>query len=335
MSGRFFRGGRALFQSSLQATRGRRNMLTAPVMRSQQLTITFTSPAAMLANALTASSSTPLGSSGQSALGSSSTGGIRSNSTQSSNSGGARGCGNANCCQTAATSLTLGEDGEEPFIGGPSLSLSNKQQSNTQNQQNSPTSAASCSTNNTNTTAAASSNAATTASSAAPPPRVKCDPYEQGGNPLTTPVVREHMQMTLDPAWEYDEEKKMLVRVFEFGRLYSQRADSTERLFSFLNDIGNIQKSNSHPVYNLNINLRANAVQVVLRTIALKGISYQDLMLGTKLDGMWFREGMRKEQREREQRQREKQLLAKQQQQQQQPSSTNSSSSSRPNQPSV
>lgn len=341
MSGRFFRGGRALFQSALQPTRGRRNVLTSATVRPQ-LTLTFTSPSAMLANALTA---------GQSAVVGSATGGVRTTTTQAS--GGARGCGNVSCCQTAATSLTLGEDGEEPFIGGPSLSSNatyystqnqNKTDNNNNHQNTTTTTTGTCSTAKDASPSATSSPTSTAtpsepAAAASPPPRVKCDPYEQGGNPLAASVVREHMAMTLDPAWAYDEEKKMLSRVYEFGRLYSsRRSDSTERLFAFLADIGHIQQSNSHPVYNFNVNLRANAVQVVLRTIALRGISYQDLMLATKLDGIWFREGWRKEQKEREERQREKQAMQQMQQQQQQQASkppSTPSSAPRPTQPTL
>lgn len=97
------------------------------------------------------------------------------------------------------------------------------------------------------------------------------------------------MSATLDAGWSYDEPKKLLVRSFEFGRNFSTSGESTTKLFAFVTELGNIQTYGSHPLYNLNLNLRANSVQVMLRTVPLRGISFQDLMLATKVDGMWFR----------------------------------------------
>ena len=106
------------------------------------------------------------------------------------------------------------------------------------------------------------------------------------------------MLVTLDPSWQYDETKRILVRSFEFGRSF-QRGDDVKHLFGFVSELGNIQSYGAHPLYNMNLNLRANSLQVMLRTVPLRGISYQDLMLATKIDGMWFRLQLKEQERKK------------------------------------
>jgi pterin-4a-carbinolamine dehydratase len=99
------------------------------------------------------------------------------------------------------------------------------------------------------------------------------------------------MEATLDPAWTYDEGRLMLVRNLEFGRAYRHlsRVAESGALFAFLGEIGNIASFGGHSLYNINLNLRANSMQIMCKTPALAGISYQDLMIATKIDGMWWR----------------------------------------------
>ena len=182
--------------------------------------------------------------------------------------------------------------------------------------------------NEQSTNQAAAAPTAAAAAASPPPPRTKCDPYEQGGHPLTTDVVLHHMRMTLDPDWQYVAERKMLVRSFDFRKEFAASAAQEgepgadlRALFDFVAQLGNISLHApgpaGHGFYNLNLNLRANTLQVMLKTRALAGISWQDFLLATKTDGVFFRAKMqRDDDKERKQRQ------AKQQQQQQPPASS-------------
>src|SRR3712207_1030146 len=85
----------------------------------------------------------------------------------------------------------------------------------------------SCSTNRTQNAAHTDlSSSSPTPTSA--PPRVKCDPFEQGGRPLSTEVALQPAAATLDPAWRYGEGKRLLVRSFEFVRTF-ERGEAAKR----------------------------------------------------------------------------------------------------------
>jgi len=112
------------------------------------------------------------------------------------------------------------------------------------------------------------------------------------------------MLSTLDSAWQYDEARRMLVRVFDFRQAFGSGAaaggpDELSNLFAFVASIGNIQLLSpgpaGHGVYNFNVNVRRGAVQVVLRTPSVRGISFADLALATRLDGVFFRQKLVKE----------------------------------------
>jgi hypothetical protein len=127
------------------------------------------------------------------------------------------------------------------------------------------------------------------------------------------------MLSTLDSAWQYDEARRMLVRVFDFRQAFGSGAaaggpDELSNLFAFVASIGNIQLLSpgpaGHGVYNFNVNVRRGAVQVVLRTPSVRGISFADLALATRLDGVFFRQKMVKDAKEakaRQQAQRQQQ----------------------------
>lgn len=167
-------------------------------------------------------------------------------------------------------------------------------------------------------TGATGTGAAAAPSSSPPPPRTKCDPFEQGGHPLATPVVLQHMRSALDEAWSYDEERKMLLRTFsflrEFGGPDAPPHSDTRALFDFVAALGNVQIHSqgpaNHGIYNVNLNLRANSVQVILKTRQLAGCSWADLALGTKVDGIFFRAIMARDAKREMQRKKEQAAAA-------------------------
>lgn len=320
MSGRFFRGGRHAFQSAMQSTRSNRRP-TANMSCSvlNQFSISFTPAAVMMQSAINSQQqqSALTGGSGGGAIGS-----VRTLSTTAGGSStGSKGCGAPSCCGGITTAVS-GDDAEEPFIGAPSLSSSFSTQqtsvfggmttplakSNEHSQQNHHTPVAAV----TDTVASSSP------LPSPPPPRTKCDPYEQGGHPLTTEVVLHHLRMTLDSDWQYVADRKMLVRSFDFRKEFTGPTDDAgsdiRALFDFVAQLGNMSLHSpgpaGHGFYNLNINLRANTLQVMLKTRPLAGISWQDFTLATKTDGVFFRAKIKRdeerENKERKQKQQRK-----------------------------
>jgi len=299
--------GRSHMQRGGNSSNRSRHIITSS---NQQFSITFTAAADVMRGG-GYSQSTVIGASNHAVTNGGWNTSVRNSSTtttMTSNVNGAAGCGAAQCCQTA---LSAGEDGEDPFIGAPSLSIQshNNQSTNEEDvregESHSHTSTSGCNNQHPSTHSRAQlSDAAVPAATpattpSAPTPRVKCDPFEQGGHPLADAVVLQYIGPTLDSSWQYDSSKKLLVRSFEFRRMMmgylgaaaTQGRDVIE-LFSFVAALGRMSVSlqnSGHSIYNLNLNLRANSLQVMLKTVPLKGASYRDLQLATEIDGMWFR----------------------------------------------
>jgi len=92
----------------------------------------------------------------------------------------------------------------------------------------------------------------------------------------------------------------MLVRVFDFRRagVFGPPGGQSEvsQIFAFVAALGNIQLfapgPAGHGTYNFAVSVRKGQVQVVLRTPQVLGISYADLALATRIDGVFFRAKM-------------------------------------------
>jgi len=127
------------------------------------------------------------------------------------------------------------------------------------------------------------------------------------------------MRSALDEAWTYDEERKLLVRSFsflrEFGGPDQPPQSDTRALFDFVSALGNVQIHSqgpaNHGIYNVNLNLRNNSVQVILKTRQLAGCSWADLALGTKVDGIFFRAIMARDAKQELQRKKEQAAAAR------------------------
>ena len=193
------------------------------------------------------------------------------------------------------------------------LARSNKQASNQ--------SAAACSTSGSASSVSNGAASASPPSAAAPPPRTKCDPFEQGGHPLSTEVVLHHLRTSLEGGWEYDADRRCLSRVFDFRREFNAAAstDQAQRdlqaMMSFVASLGNMALHapgpGLHSFHTVSLSVHSRKVQVVLRTPALRGISWNDFSLATKAEGAWFRLKVERDERmEREQREERRRMQA-------------------------
>lgn len=148
------------------------------------------------------------------------------------------------------------------------------------------------------------------AAAAPPPPRTKCDPFEQGGHPLSTDVVLHHLRSSLESGWSYDADRRHLSRTFDFRREFNPQADPASQddlraLMSFTASLGNMALHapgpGGHSFHNVHQSLWSRKVQVVLRTPQLRGLSFHDLALATKAEGAWFRLKMERDERREQQ----------------------------------
>ena len=140
------------------------------------------------------------------------------------------------------------------------------------------------------------------ASPSSPPLTVaqRCDPYEQQGKPLTPERVHQLLP-TLDPGWSYDPSTRTLTKTFSFRppptpslvhpphpslSPFPPPSTPLSTLFSFLSHVGHLCLNDGHSPYHLSLHPRRLSATVDLRTPPLQGLSYRDLALAMKLDGL-------------------------------------------------
>ncbi len=121
--------------------------------------------------------------------------------------------------------------------------------------------------------------AAATADPSTPKESVKskCDPYGQGGVPLSADVIRSKVLPTLQAdAWTLSPDAKTLTRSFRFA--------SVANAFRFVEQTGNISVNGGHNAYSIALTPRKAEVSVVLKTIPLAGLSWNDAYFAFQLD---------------------------------------------------
>lgn len=208
-------------------------------------------------------------------------------SSSSSSSSSTSSCSSPSCCGGTCgsmSSLIEAEDDEEPFIGAPRLSKTklagDKERWGADI--NNPT----------HNTSISSSPPQYPTSSSHPPPseapktvKQKCDPYEQGGKPLTPQVVAEKLIM-LDPGWTHNLETNSLIKHFSFKHLDDRNAHLKGS--EMIQRISMAMIADGHMAYGIGMTPRKRMVSVQLKTPPLGGLSFADLMLAMKCDAAYF-----------------------------------------------
>lgn len=111
-------------------------------------------------------------------------------------------------------------------------------------------------------------------------PTTICDPYEQGGKPLS-PSDAASLVATLHPDWSLSEDSTKLMREF--------KAEDWSEGLRLMNTLANVAGNNDHyPVLGIERRLGrkkwTTVVKCELCTRVLGGLSYRDFELGLYID---------------------------------------------------
>lgn len=130
----------------------------------------------------------------------------------------------------------------------------------------------------------------------APTPTQICDPYGNGGKPLSTEQVQKSLKFhEISPAWQYSTEDKRLARTFSFKAFALRREDGVNipgfisgsaaaAAFRFMQTVGNLCANNGHWVYQMDVVPRRAELSVQLKTVPRGGITRADVHLASMMD---------------------------------------------------
>lgn len=122
-----------------------------------------------------------------------------------------------------------------------------------------------------------------------------CDPYENGGKPLDAEQMKEDLA-NIDPEWSFDEEKKVLLRKYNFALVNPPgRARIPGTIPSagpmgcikFVSTLGNVCLNSDHWFHSATITPRKAEVVVELKTLGRSGVTHADFFLAMHLDALY------------------------------------------------
>jgi pterin-4a-carbinolamine dehydratase len=114
------------------------------------------------------------------------------------------------------------------------------------------------------------------------PKKQVCDPYGLNGECLAPDAVTD-LLATVDPGWSANEKATTITRSFTCKYQNAVKHDLVQPL-EFMETVTNLTRNSNHFPYSIVVTPRKCAVEVTLKTIPLKGLSYDDFMLATQLD---------------------------------------------------
>ena len=111
---------------------------------------------------------------------------------------------------------------------------------------------------------------------------VKCDPYGQKGLALELSEINKLLP-TINKEWSISQDGKKLSRIYTCKKKDVIRHDSS-LTFHLVNQLYNISTNMNHYPYDIHIIPRKSSFIITLKTIPLKGLSYNDFFLALQLD---------------------------------------------------
>jgi pterin-4a-carbinolamine dehydratase len=128
---------------------------------------------------------------------------------------------------------------------------------------------------------------------------VKCDPYEQGGKPLTDEKELKRLRR-MAPDWELVKRPENPVYGIHKNVEFESQSDMLQFAHQVFNVIQNgkivlfwklgfgliLVDLDAHPTDTFNLNFTAGSAAITLHTPRLNGLTYNDFMLAVKIDGI-------------------------------------------------
>lgn len=113
-----------------------------------------------------------------------------------------------------------------------------------------------------------------------------CDPYEQGGKPLTYAELSDILPaLCLSSHWSFNDTHTRLHGTYSF-QLYHYTVDY-KYLIQFIQLFHNIAINTAHLPYTYTVQPTRGTISVELYTVPLKGLSYNDLSYAMQCDSLY------------------------------------------------